>query len=126
MVERYGIEWAFRISGIVTASAVLPVSHLWDVLGSLNTLTAFMLINSLSMIALWPALTSLTPLAIFAVFSGLKGGQLFTSMPTIVGNVFGFVRVPSAMSIMLTGWIGEYLFVSVLDLVPGQECCIQS
>ena len=191
MIERYGVEWAFRISGIVLAATALPAAwlikertpiqasgfvdwslfrqsnfailflasaigvfplfvppffiplygrsmglssstgaallagfnfsscvgrifsgHLCDILGPLNTLIAFLLINALTMIALWPASTSLAPLAVFAVMNGLTNGGFFSSIPTVVGNVFGSARVGTAMGMMITGWMFGYLFVS--------------
>lgn len=192
MIERYGVEWAFRISGIVLAATALPAAwlikertpiqaagfvdwtlfrqfnfailflasaigvfplfvppffiplygrsmglssstgaallagfnfssavgrifsgHLCDILGPLNTLIAFLLVNALTMIALWPASTSLAPLAVFAVMNGLTNGGFFSSMPTVVGNVFGSSRVGTAMGMMISGWVFGYLFVSI-------------
>lgn len=191
MIEKYGVEWAFRISGIVLAATALPAAwlikertplqpaafidwtlfrqsnfailflasaigvfplfvppffiplygrsmglssstgaallagfnfssavgriisgHLCDILGPLNTLIAFLSVNALTMIALWPASTSLAPLAVFAVMNGLTNGGFFSSIPTVVGNVFGSTRVSTAMGMMITGWVFGYLFVS--------------
>jgi hypothetical protein len=84
-------------------------------LGPLNNPIACLLINSLSMIALWQASTSLTSLAILAVVNGLTNGGFFSSMHTIIGNMFGSARVSITMNMMLTGWVKGYLVVSVLD-----------
>jgi MFS family permease len=201
MIERHGIEWAFRISGIVLATTALPAAwlirertpiqssgfvdwslfrqgnfgvlflasaigvfplfvppffiplyarsmgldtstgaallagfnfssaigrimsgYLCDILGPLNTLIGFLLVNALTMIALWPASTTLAPLALFAVMNGLTNGGFFSSMPTVVGNIFGSTRVSTAMGMMITGWVGGYLFVSrVLARAHGAE-----
>ncbi|KAF3359020.1 Aspyridones efflux protein apdF like [Verticillium longisporum] len=205
MIERYGVEWAFRIIGIVCFSTGFPAAymikeripiqtsgfidwklfrqgsfniifvagaigvfpllvppffiplyarsmglststgaallagynfssaigriisgHLCDILGPLNTLFAFLAINSLTMIALWPASTTLAPLAVFAVMNGLTNGGFFASMPTCIGNIFGSARVSTAMGMIVTGWVGGYLFGSpiagyLLDAYGGAD-----
>ncbi|KAH7363442.1 major facilitator superfamily domain-containing protein [Plectosphaerella cucumerina] len=210
MIERHGIEWAFRISGIVLAATALPAAwlirertpiqssgfvdwslfrqgnfaiiflasaigvfplfvppffiplyarsmgldtstgaallagfnfssaigriasgYLCDILGPLNTLIGFLLVNALTMIALWPASTTLAPLALFAVMNGLTNGGFFSSIPTVVGNIFGSTRVSTAMGMMFTGWVGGYLFGSpiagyLLEAFGGTEGGLQA
>lgn len=105
---------AALLAGFNFSSAVgrIVSGHLCDILGPINTLAAFLLVNSLTMIALWPASTTLAPLAAFAVMNGLTNGGFFSSMPTVVGNLFGSARVSTAMGMMITGWVGGYLFGS--------------
>ncbi|GKU11705.1 unnamed protein product [Fusarium langsethiae] len=64
------------------------------------------------MLALWPASTSLAPLAVFAVLNGLMNGGFFSCMPTVVSNVFGSARVSTAMAMMIVGWVLGYLLGS--------------
>ncbi|KAM0350988.1 hypothetical protein ACHAPU_002766 [Fusarium lateritium] len=105
---------AALLAGFSFSSAVgrIMSGYLCDILGPINTLGAFFLGNSLTMIALWPASTTLAPLAVFAVLNGLMNGGFFSSMPTVVGNVFGSARVSTAMGMMIAGWVAGYLFGS--------------
>ena len=63
------------------------------------------------MLALWPASTTLGPLAAFVVINGAANGGFFATMPTVVGNVFGSARVAVAMAMVVTSWGGGYLMV---------------
>ncbi|KAG5655549.1 hypothetical protein KAF25_003886 [Fusarium avenaceum] len=102
------------LAGFSFSSAVgrIMSGYLCDILGPVNTLGVFFLGNSLTMLALWPASTTLAPLAVFAVLNGLMNGGFFSSMPTVVGNVFGSARVSTAMGMMIAGWVAGYLFGS--------------
>jgi MFS family permease len=108
------------LAGFSFASAVGRIisGYLCDILGPVNTLGVFFLGNSLTMLALWPASTTLAPLAVFAVLNGLMNGGFFSSMPTVVSNVFGSARVSIAMAMMLVGWILGYLLVSSKTPTP--------
>lgn len=107
---------AALLAGFSFSSAVgrIASGYLCDLLGPLNTLGAFFLGNSLTMLALWPASTTLAPLAMFAVLNGLMNGGFFSSIPTVVGNVFGSTRVSTAMGMVIVGWVAGYLFVSLI------------
>lgn len=83
-----------------------------DKIGGTNTLLLGLIVASLAMLALWPASTSLAPLAIFAILSGSTNGGFFATIPTVVGNVFGSARVSIALSMIVTGWGAGYLMVS--------------
>ncbi|KAI1071387.1 hypothetical protein LB507_004974 [Fusarium sp. FIESC RH6] len=104
------------LAGFSFASAVgrIVSGYFCDKLGPVNTLAAFFLGNSLTMLALWPASTTLAPLAVFAVLNGLMNGGFFSSMPTVVSNVFGSARVSTAMAMMIVGWVLGYLLGSPL------------
>jgi hypothetical protein len=41
----------------------------------------------------------------------MSNGGFFSTMPTVVGNVFGSARVSVAMGMIVTGWAGGYLLV---------------
>ncbi|KAG7135590.1 Aspyridones efflux protein apdF like [Verticillium longisporum] len=116
------------LAGFNFSSAIGRIlsGYLCDILGSLNTLSMFLIINALSMIALWPASTSLAPLVVFAIINGLTNGGVFATMPTVVGNVFGSARVSTAMGMIVTGWVFGYLFGapiagSLLEAYGGTE-----
>ncbi|KAF3353729.1 hypothetical protein VdG1_08035 [Verticillium dahliae VDG1] len=116
------------LAGFNFSSAIGRIlsGYLCDILGSLNTLSMFLIINALSMIALWPASTSLAPLVVFAILNGLTNGGGVATMPTVVGNVFGSARVSTAMGMIVTGWVFGYLFGapiagSLLEAYGGTE-----
>jgi len=91
-----------------------------DRLGPLNTLCASLVLTALSMLALWPASTTIGPLAAFTVINGMSNGGFFATMPTVVGNVFGSARVAVAMGMVVTSWGAGYLLVSC-GLVTGHR-----
>jgi hypothetical protein len=64
------------------------------------------------MLAIWPVSNSLGPLVLFVIINGAANGGFFSTMPTVVGSVFGSRRVSVAMGMIVTGWGGGYLMVS--------------
>lgn len=80
-----------------------------DRIGPVNVLFLALLLSALSMLAIWPVSTTLAPLAFFVVISGAANGGFFSTMPTVVGAVFGAARVGVAMGMIVTGWVGGYL-----------------
>ncbi|KAJ6617096.1 major facilitator superfamily domain-containing protein [Mycena sp. CBHHK59/15] len=99
------------VAGFNFASALgrLGCGFASDHLGPVNVLFLALLLSALSMLAIWPVSTSLTPLALFAVVNGAANGGFFSTMPTVVGSVFGSARVSIAMGMIVTGWVGGYL-----------------
>lgn len=82
-----------------------------DRIGALNVLFLCLTLTGLSMLVLWPASTTLPPMAIFVIINGLSNGGFFSTMPTVVGSLFGSARVSVAMGMVVTGWAGGYLMV---------------
>ena len=66
------------------------------------------------MLILWPVSTTLGPLVVFVIVNGVGNGGFFSTMPTVVGSVFGSARVSVAMGMIVTGWAGGYLMVNPL------------
>lgn len=101
------------LAGFNFASAFgrIGCGFLSDVVGPLNTLFMSFMLTALSMLALWPESTKVAPLAVFVVINGAANGGFFSTMPTVVGNVFGSARVAVAMAMIVTGWTGGYLLV---------------
>ncbi|KAI9755467.1 MAG: hypothetical protein M4579_004258 [Chaenotheca gracillima] len=99
------------VAGFNFSSAVgrLGFGLLSDVMGPLNTLFVALVLGALSMLVLWPVSSSLGPLVAFVVINGAANGGFFSTMPTVVGAVFGSVRVSVAMGMIVTGWAGGYL-----------------
>ncbi|BCR92808.1 uncharacterized protein ACHE_80708A [Aspergillus chevalieri] len=97
-----------------------------DSLGPLNTLFMSLLLSALSMLILWPVSQSIGPLIVFVIINGMANGGFFSTMPTVVGNVFGSARVSVAMGMIVTGWAGGYLFGApiagyILDAAGGED-----
>ncbi|KAJ6440072.1 major facilitator superfamily transporter [Purpureocillium lavendulum] len=102
-----------------------------DRLGSLNTLLLTLVTSGAGMLILWPASTTLGPLAVFAVLNGASNGGFFATMPTVVGNVFGSARVAVALGMVVTGWGPGYLMGApiagyLLDAYGGQDNGLQA
>ncbi|KAE8410954.1 MFS general substrate transporter [Aspergillus pseudocaelatus] len=97
-----------------------------DLIGPLNTLFISLLLSALSALVLWPVSTTIAPLIVFVVINGMANGGFFSTMPTVISNVFGSARVSVAMGMMVTGWAGGYLMGApiagyILDASGGQE-----
>ncbi|KAJ7258801.1 major facilitator superfamily domain-containing protein [Mycena haematopus] len=80
-----------------------------DLIGPINVLFIALLLSAVSMLAIWPVSTSLTPLVLFVIINGAANGGFFSTMPTVVGAAFGSARVSVAMGMIVTGWAGGYL-----------------
>ena len=82
---------------------------LCDKVGPLNMFVMVMVVNAVSMLAIWPVSDTLTPLIIFATVNGIANGAYFTTQPTVVAGIFGPGRATVAMSMSVTGWSAGYL-----------------
>ncbi|KAF4979654.1 hypothetical protein FZEAL_4211 [Fusarium zealandicum] len=116
------------LAGFNLASAVgrICCGLLCDRLGALNVLFLSFVLTGISMLAIWPISTSLGPMIVFVTLNGMSNGAFFSTMPTVVGNVFGSARVSVAMSMVVTGWVGGYLMGSpiagyILEAYGGAE-----
>jgi MFS family permease len=94
------------VAGFNFASAVgrIGFGALADVIGPVNALFLGLVVNALSVLILWPVSTTIGPLVAFVVINGMANGSFFATMPTVVGNLFGSVRVAVAMSMVVTSW----------------------
>lgn len=68
-----------------------------------------MVINAVSMLAIWPVSNTLGPLLVFAMINGVANGSYFTTQPMVVAGIFGPGRAAVAMSMSITGWAAGYL-----------------
>ena len=102
------------VAGFNFSSAVgrLVCGFSCDLIGPLNTLFIALATSAVSMLVLWPVSSSLGPLIAFVVINGAANGGFFSSMPTVVGSVFGSARVSVAMGMVVTGWSAGYFLVS--------------
>lgn len=86
-----------------------------DYTGPVNMFLLAMVLNAVSMLAIWPVSNSFAPLLIFALFNGLANGAFFTLYPVVVASTataIGRGDVTSqavAMGMGATGWTGGYL-----------------
>jgi len=101
------------VAGFNFSSAVGRIfcGMLCDRIGALNVLFSSLFLTALSMLALWPKSSTLAPMVVFVMINGLSNGGFFSTMPTVVGNVFGSARVSIAMGMVVTGWTAGYLLV---------------
>lgn len=79
-----------------------------DRIGAFNTLLITLLINSLSMFAIWPVSSSLPPLLLFAVVNGLANGGFFVALPTAAAALAPGSAAAS-ISIVTSFWTPGYL-----------------
>lgn len=101
-----GLVAAFNVSSAVGR---IGFGLLCDVGGPVNMLFLSQLLGAISMLAIWPVADSLAVLIVFAILNGAANGGFFSTMPTVVGNVFGSARVSVAMGMVVTSWAGGYL-----------------
>ena len=79
-----------------------------DRIGAFNSLAITALINSLSMLAIWPVSSSLPPLFIFAIVNGYANGSFFVCLPTAVAALVPGSAAES-ISLMTSFWTPGYL-----------------
>ncbi|KAL9617854.1 MAG: hypothetical protein Q9160_007404 [Pyrenula sp. 1 TL-2023] len=94
-----------------TALGRLFSGWLCDRIGAFNTLAITVLINSISMLAIWPVSASLPPLLIFAVVNGCANGSFFTALPTAVAALAPG-SAASSISLAISFWTPGYLLGS--------------
>lgn len=95
-----------------TALGRLLSGWLCDRIGAFNTLAITVLVNSLSMLAIWPVSASLPPLLIFAVVNGCANGSFFTALPTAVAALAAGSSAASSISLAISFWTPGYLLGS--------------
>lgn len=105
------------VAGFNFSSAIgrLCFGFLSDKIGPVNTLFISLLLSAVSMLVIWPVSNSLAPLVVFVIINGAANGGFFSTMPTVVGTVFGSQRMGVAMGMIVTGWGGGYLMVSIMS-----------
>ncbi|RYO92138.1 hypothetical protein DL762_001796 [Monosporascus cannonballus] len=121
------------LAGFNFASAIgrIVCGILCDAIGPLNSLFLSVSVCAISMLVVWPVSQSLAPLAIFVIVNGLANGGFFSTMPTVVGNVFGSARGSVAMGMVVSSWAGGYLMGApiagyLLDAYGGTDAGIQA
>ncbi|KAF2428678.1 MFS general substrate transporter [Tothia fuscella] len=83
---------------------------LCDRIGAVNTFLLASLINAISMFAIWPVRDMLPTLVVFAIINGIANGAFFTTLPTVLGSIYGPARTGVAIGMATTGWsIGYFM-----------------
>ncbi|KAH0338731.1 MFS general substrate transporter, partial [Aureobasidium melanogenum] len=101
-----GLVAAFNFSSAVGR---LLCGLLCDKLGPVNTLFISLLLNSTTFLVVWPFSTTLGPLIVFVILNGLGNGGFFSATPPVVSSLFGSLRMPVVMGMIITGWGTVYL-----------------
>ncbi|KAL4726558.1 hypothetical protein ACLX1H_005445 [Fusarium chlamydosporum] len=98
------------VAGFGAATAVGRFTGGWicDRIGAFNALTLAALINSVSMLAIWPVSASLPPLFTFAIINGCANGSFFVALPTAVATLAPGSAAAS-ISLMTSFWTPGYL-----------------
>ncbi|CAJ0552304.1 Ff.00g062830.m01.CDS01 [Fusarium sp. VM40] len=116
------------VAGFNFASAVgrICCGLLCDRIGAMNVLFLSLVLTGLSNLVIWSFSTTLAPLIPFVILNGMANGGFFSTMPTVIGSVFGPSQVSVAMGMSVTGWAGGYLMGSpiagyLLDAYGGAE-----
>ena len=94
------------ISGFNIASTVgrLGSGAFCDWIGSFNSLVLMTLLNTVSMLAVWPVSSSLAPLVVFVILIGLSSGAFFVTLPTAAAGLFDVAMGQIAVTVVMTGW----------------------
>lgn len=109
LVAGFGLSTTFgrALSGVVC-----------DKLGPLNTLALTMLVNAVSMLAIWPVSSSLAPLVLFAGINGIGNGSFFVALPTAISALSGPGLASGAMSIGTSFWtLGDLLGTPIAGIL---------
>jgi MFS family permease len=97
--------------GAATTLGRLLTGWFCDRIGAFNALAITVLINSLSMWAIWPVSSSLAPLLIFAVVNGCANGGLFVALLTAVAALTPS-SATSSVALATFFWTPGYLLGS--------------
>lgn len=93
--------------GASTAVGRLVGGWVCDRIGAFNSLALSALLNSISMLAIWPVSDSLPPLFIFAIVNGCANGSFFVALPTAVAALTPGSAATS-ISLMSSFWTPGY------------------
>lgn len=103
-------QGAGLVAGFGASTAVGRLLGGWfcDRVGAFNALSVTALVNSLSMMIIWPVSSSLPLLAVFAVVNGCANGSFFVGLPTAV-SVLAPGSAAASISLMTSFWTPGYL-----------------
>ncbi|KAJ7366139.1 hypothetical protein DFH08DRAFT_1002761 [Mycena albidolilacea] len=88
-------------------------------LGARGTaLLGISLIGSGQILSFSQACVDISHPARFVVIKSAANGGFFSTIPTVVGNVFGSARLSVAMGMIVTRWAGGYLMGAPIGIPP--------
>ena len=100
------------IYNLSSAVGRVGFGFLGDFIGPISSLFLSLMINALSMLAIWPVSSSVAPLVVFIVVNGMSSGGFFSLIPSVVSSVYGNTRTANALAMTVSGWGFGYFFVS--------------
>lgn len=100
-----GLVAAFNACNAVGRFVAGP---LCDKIGPINTFLITMVLNAVSMLAIWTVADTIGPLIVFAILNGVANGAFFTTLPTVAAGMFGPGRASVAMTMTVTGLTAGY------------------
>lgn len=89
-----------------TAIGRLGAGFACDKFGSTNVLFLTMVLNAVSMLAIWPVSATIGPLIVFVGINGIANGAFYVAMPTAISRMIGPGRASVAIGMALAGWSG--------------------
>ncbi|TFK72538.1 MFS general substrate transporter [Pluteus cervinus] len=100
------------VFNISSALGRVGFGFLSDVTGPITSLSLSLLLSGLSIFAIWPVSNTIAPLVVFIILNGLGNGGFFSTVPSVVGFVYGPNRVTTILAMVLTGWAAGYMLGS--------------
>ena len=100
------------IYNLSSAVGRVGFGFLSDFIDPISSLFLSLMINALSMLAIWPVSSSVAPLVVFIVMNGMSSGGFFSLIPSVVSSVYGNTRTANALAMTVSGWGFGYFFVS--------------
>ncbi|KZP21098.1 MFS general substrate transporter [Athelia psychrophila] len=97
------------IFNLSSAFGRIGFGQLGDKIGPVTSMFIATITSALSMLAIWPVSDSLAPFVLFIVINGIGNGGFFSTMPSVVGHVYGPSRLPTALAMVVTGWGAGYI-----------------
>lgn len=102
------------IFNLASAFGRIGFGQLGDKIGPITSLSIAMIMSALSMLAVWPVSDSLAPFVVFILINGIGNGGFFSTIPSVVGHVYGPKRLPTALAMVVSAWGAGYMMVSEL------------
>ncbi|KZP11025.1 MFS general substrate transporter [Athelia psychrophila] len=111
---------------LASAAGRIGFGQLGDKIGPITALSLAMLLSAGSMLAVWPASDALAPFGVFILLNGVGNGGFFSTIPSVVGHVYGPKRLPSALAMIVTAWGAGYMMGApvagyILERYGGSE-----
>lgn len=84
---------------------------LCDRVGPISSLALSLILSALSILAIWPVSNSIRPLVVFIILNGVGNGGFFSTVPSVVGHIYGPTRVTTVLAMVLSAWALGYMMV---------------